>query len=156
MKPRTVEIPYSIVFPFSLDRTFAWLTDYDERDPTRTPTIVKKRRVVSRDGNRIVLEGQIHSFGGVADGTAEVVLDPPRHYTATLVSGRGRGMEVDYRLTPVANGTRLDVVYQLRVRRWRGRLKLFLGRPVFRHEIARMWKGFADSMKQELGASPPT
>lgn len=159
MKPTFVPIRVSHVFPFGLDATYAWLTDYRDDDPARTTGVVLQRKVVLREPGRVVIEGEIETFGRGRIGKAEVALDPPAHYVATLVEGPGRGSVFDYRLTPVAGGTRLDVVYGVRVKRWRSRLKVWLARPATRAKLERMWDGFDATMRRELsdgqGAGTP-
>lgn len=151
MEPTFVKIRYSRVFPHPIGATYAWLTDYQDDDPSRTEHVVVKRRVLSRSPTKIVMEGRIEMLGSGGDGLVDIDLDPPGHYRATIVKGRGRGSVFDYRLTSVPGGTRLDVVYGMRVKRWSSRLKVVLTRPAARRKIAKMWDGFADAMRKDLG-----
>jgi hypothetical protein len=152
VQPTFVHVPYSRVFPFPLEATYAWLTDYRDDDPARTDAVVKRRPVLKREPGKVTMEGELELFGSFGTGVVEVALDPPAHYVATIVQGRGRGCVFDYRLTSVPGGTRLDVDYQIRVKRWSSRLRVALGKPLLRREIHRMWDGFAASMQRELGA----
>jgi hypothetical protein len=111
---------------------------------------VKRRPVLERTKDKIVMEGELEIAGARGTGTVEVTLDPPAHWTATIVKGGGKGSVYDYRLTAVPGGSRLDVVYHIRVKRWKSRLRVWLGRPVIRKQIGIMWDGFADSMKKDL------
>jgi hypothetical protein len=156
MRPTFVTLRYSRVFPYPLDATYQWLTDYQDDDPARTDRVVKRRPVLKREPGKVTMEGELELFGSFGAGKVEVTLDPPAHYVANIVEGRGRGCVFDYRLTPVAGGTRLDVDYRIRVKRWRSRLRVALGKPLLRREIHRMWEGFAASMGKDLGAPVAT
>src|SRR5438874_9578755 len=45
VRPRFVDIRYSRVFPFPLDATYAWLTDYRDDDAALTDAVVRRRLV---------------------------------------------------------------------------------------------------------------
>ncbi|HWH07586.1 MAG TPA: SRPBCC family protein [Candidatus Thermoplasmatota archaeon] len=151
MEPAFVTIPYTRVLPHPVEEAYAWLTDYQDDDPQRTTAVVKRRPVLSRTKDKVVLEGELEMLGVRGVGTVEVTLLPPDRWVAEIVKGGGKGSVYEYRLTPAAGGgSRLDVRYRVRVRRWSSRLRLLLARPLLRRELDRMWDGFAESMAREL------
>lgn len=143
--------------PVPLPAAYAWLTDYQDDDPDRTTAVVKRRPVVERSGNRVVLEGTLSILGNTRSGKVEVLLYPPDHWVATILEGSGRGSVYTYRLTPTATGCRLTVDYSFPVRRLSARIKVWLATPLIRRELTKMWDGFEASMAKELGvaAQPP-
>jgi len=150
VQPTFVNVKVTRTFPYPLERTFEWLTDYQDDDPSRTTAVVKRRPVLKREANKVTLEGELELFGARGVGKVEVELHPPTHYVATIIEGSGRGSVYDYRLTPVEGGTRLDVLYRIRVKRWKSRLRVILGKPFVRRELHKMWDGFTESMKREF------
>lgn len=150
MQPRFVTIPYSRTFPVPVEKAFAWLTDYTDHDASLTTEVVKQRTVVQRGKDLVVLDGEIELLGTRGRGKVEVALFPPTRYVATIVEGRSKGSVYEYRLTPVAHGTRLDVEYRVRVKRVRSWLKVALARPLARRKLHAMWEGFAASMARDL------
>lgn len=150
MPDRTVVIPYSRVFPYPRDACFAWLTDYQDDDPQRTDAIVKKRPVIERTKDRVVMDGELEILGTRMKGIAEVLLFPPDRYEARITKREKRLSTYRYRLTPVAGGTRLDVEYEIVTRRFTTWFKIQLGRPFIRRELETMWRGFARSMEKDF------
>lgn len=151
MKPAFVTIRYSRRFPQDVGRAFAWLTDYQDDDPARTTAVVKRRPVLSRTADKVILEGELEMLGVRGAGTVEVSLFPPDRWVAEIVKGAGRGSVYEYRLTATPEGgSRLDVAYRVRVRRWPSRFRLWIARPLIRRELDTMWDGFAASMAREL------
>lgn len=155
MEPAFVTISYARVIPFPVGEAFAWLTDYQDDDPSRTSAVVKRRPVLSRSEDKVVMEGELELLGVRGVGRVEVSLHPPDRWVAEIVQGGGVGSVYEYRLSPHPRGSRLDVRYRVRVRRWASRLRLVLARPLLRREIHRMWDGFAAAMERELGAGGP-
>lgn len=151
---RFVPLRYSRVFPHPLEPTFAWLTDYREDDPDLTSAVVvEKRPVLKREGNTVTLRGTLDILGKRGSGVVEIKLEAPRRYTATIVEGAGRGSVYEYQLTPVtATSTRLDVTYNVRVKRFSRRIFVMLARPFVLRQLDRMWDGFADAMGKDLAA----
>lgn len=150
MEPTFVTIPYTRRFPYPVDQAYAWLTDYQDDDPQRTTAVVKRRPVLERTPDKITMEGELEFFGQRGTGIVEVKLHPPDRWVAEIVKGGGRGSIYEYRLTPAEGGSRLDVRYRVRVKRWGSRLRLLLARPLVRREIHRMWDGFEDAMRREM------
>lgn len=152
MRPTFVDIHYARTFPYDVARAYAWLTDYQDDDPARTTAVVKRRPVLERTRDKVVLEGELEIAGTHGVGKVEVDLHPPDRWVARVVEGKGKGNVFEYKLTPEApDRTRLDVRYRIRVRRWRSRLKVWLAKGVTRRDLDRMWDGFASSMVKELG-----
>ncbi|MGQ0535929.1 MAG: SRPBCC family protein [Methanobacteriota archaeon] len=137
-------------FPHPLPDTFAWLTDYQDDDPSRTDAVIKRRPVVERGDNRYVLDGELEVLGMRPKARVEVTLYPPDHYEARVIEGSGRGTVYLYDLAPTPTGTRLTVRYRFRVRRLKSKIRLWLYRPLIRRELNRMWDGFAQSMAKDL------
>lgn len=150
MEPTFVTLPYARSFPYPVDVAYAWLTDYQDDDPQRTTAVVKRRPVLLRTRDRVVMEGELEMLGARGVGTVEVALHPPDRWVAEIVKGGGKGSIYEYRLTPIPGGCRLDVRYRVRVRRWGSRIRLLLARPLLRRELHRMWDGFAAAMEREL------
>lgn len=150
-----VPIRFSREFPHPLEQAYAWLTDYRDDDPQRTDAVQVERRVLRVDGDTIRMEGKLNLMGSTGKGEIEVKLIPPYRWRATLLKGAGRGSVYEYRLTPIASDrVRLDVVYNVRVKRLSRRLMLMLLRPFLRRELAKMWAGYARSMETDLGQAP--
>ena len=104
---------------------------------TTYPDGFDRRRAV---GTRFVQ--RIREGGRVADYAGEIVAyDPPRHL-GIMVGNRVFRMQVDYRLTPVAVGTRLDysalMVEAGAVVRFMSRLFGWLTRKILRRQMARL------------------
>ena len=150
MEPAFVTIPYARVLPYPVEQAYAWLTDYQDDDPQRTTAVVKRRPVLSRTKDKVVMEGELEMLGARGVGTVEVTLHPPDRWVAEIVKGGGKGSVYEYRLTPHPAGSRLDVAYRVRVRRWSSRLRLLVARPLLRRELHRMWDGFAAAMEREI------
>ena len=151
-----VTFTYRRTFPYPVDVAYQWLTDYQDDDGERTTAIVKRRPVIAREGNKVVLEGHLEIMGRQMQGTATVHLFPPDRWEAHLHFKNGRGTVYRYRLDPLPGGRqcRLTAEYEIPARRWTSRLKLHLARPLVMREIDTMWDGFAKSMEKELGAAP--
>lgn len=155
MRPTFVTIPYTRRFPHALPQAYAWLTDYQDDDPQRTTAVVKRRPVLSRTADKVVMEGELEMLGVRGAGTVEVSLFPPDRWVAEIVKGAGRGSVYEYRLTAEGDeACRLDVRYRVRVRRWPSRLRLWVARPLIRRELGVMWDGFAEAMGRELSGAP--
>lgn len=151
MPPASVHIRVARDVPFPLDAAYAWLTDYQDDDPGLTTAIVKKRPVVERRGNVVVLDGEIEVAGRRTAGRAEVHLFPPDRWEARFE----KGSVYRYRLTPRGPAAcRLDVDYAVRTRRWKGWLLVQLAKPKVKAEIHTMWDGFLDAMAKDLAAAP--
>ena len=150
MEPAFVTIPYARFLPYPVEQAFAWLTDYQDDDPARTTAVVKRRPVLRRTADRVVMEGELEMLGVRGVGTVEVALHPPDRWVAEIVKGGGKGSVYEYRLTAAPGGSRLDVRYRVRVRRWSSRIRLIIAKPLLRRELDRMWDGFAESMQREL------
>lgn len=146
---RTLEAP--------LDAAYAWLTDYQDDDPSRTTKVVKKRPVISRTKDVVVLEGEIEVLGNKAKGRAEVHLFPPDRWEARFTRRDGSpGSRYEYRLVPQgADRCRLVVDYRLAARRWTTRLRLMLLKPLVYRELDQMWDGFIEHMVRDLAVAPP-
>jgi hypothetical protein len=153
VKERLVDIAYRRTFPHDVKRTYAWLTDYQDDDHVRAGAIVRKRTVLRREENLVLLEGHNVNLGRDTRGQAEVRLFPEDlRWEARIVSGNGRGSVYTYQLAATPEGhARLEVHYKTCVRRVKGWLLLNLARPAIKREIARMWDGFAEAMGKELG-----
>lgn len=148
-----IDVPYVREFSYPVAQAFAWLTDYREDDPARAGAIVRKRQVVKREGNVVTLAGENQMRGLLLKGQAEIHLFPDeQRWEARFVQGAGRGSLYTYRLTPTkTGGSRLEIHYGIRARRFSSRLKVWIAKPFIKAEIHRMWDGFEAAMKQELG-----
>jgi hypothetical protein len=136
-----------------LDRAYAWLTDYQDDDPSLTRKVVKRRPVVSRTKDVVVLDGEIEVLGRRAKGRAEVHLFPPDRWEARLYRRDGqRGSTFHYRLVPKAQGCRLVVDYHIQARKATTRWKLRLFKPLAMRDIRIMWDGFVGAMERDLAA----
>lgn len=145
-------IPYSRTFPYPVDRAFEWLTDYTDHDAALTDAVQRRRKVLSREKDKITMEGEIDLLGSRGAAIVEVALAPPSRWTATIVKGPSRGSVYEYALTPTAGGgSRLDVAYRVRVKRLSSFVKVALARPFARRRLHAMWEGFARSMAKDLG-----
>lgn len=154
VEPTFVEIRVSRTFPYPVEKTFAWLTDYQDDDPGRTTAVVKRRPVIARTKDKVTLEGEIELLGSRGIGKVEVSLMPPDHYVANIIEGAGRGSVYDYKLTPVPGGkSRLDVNYRIRVKRWKSRIRVTLAKPFAKRRLNVMWDGFEAAMKKDFDAS---
>ncbi len=146
-----VPIRYSRVLDHPLGVAYEWLTDYQDDDPARTTAVVKRRPVIERHADRIVMDGTLEIMGNKGSGKVEVRLFPPDRWVATIIEGAGRGSVYEYQLTAIdANRSRLDINYGVRAKRWRKRMMVRLARPFIRRELNTMWDGFAAAMAREL------
>lgn len=134
-----------------LEQAYAWLTDYQDDDPALTSRVVKRRPVVSRSADKVVLDGEIEVLGRRVKGKAEVHLFPPDRWEARLYRKDGqRGSTFHYRLVPKAQGCRLVVDYHIQARRAATRWKLLLLRPLALRDIRIMWDGFVAAMERDV------
>ncbi|MCA1814650.1 MAG: SRPBCC family protein, partial [Halobacteriales archaeon] len=135
-----------------LGPAYAWLTDYQDDDPQRAGAIIKARPVVERTRDKVVLQGHLEVLGRTMSGTADVHLFPPDRWEARFRHKDGglNGSVYLYKLTPTANGCRLDVDYRFRARRLKSKLRLTLAKPAIRRELDKMWDGFIASMERDL------
>jgi hypothetical protein len=149
----TVTIRYERDLDHPLEDAYRWLTDYRNDDADRAGAVIRDREVVERTEDRIVLEGELETLGRRMDGRAEVELDPPDAWTARLYDEKGRRSGVyRYRLEPTEGpGCRLVVDYELVAPKLRHKAMLWIGRPLIRRELATMWDGFVEAMREELG-----
>ena len=145
-----VTIRYERTFPHPVDQAYAWLTDYQDDDPQRAGDIIVRRDVVRRGAREVELDGELDVMGTKARGRALVRLFPEeRRWVATI--GKG-AWEFHYRVEPEGPGaTRLKVDYHMGSRRWTRRAMIRLATPLIRRRLDRMWDGFADAMRRELG-----
>lgn len=152
----TVCIAYERVLEHPLEPTFDWLTDYRDDDADRTGAIIQDRRVLERNEDEILLEGELETLGRVREGRARVELDPPNNrWVAHLEDPKGRPAgRYEYELEEHPRGCRLTVDYHVVTPRLRDKLMLWVTRPLARREIDTMWDGFAEAMDDELGAPP--
>lgn len=147
----TVTIRYERRLEQPLDAAYRWLTDYQDDDPERAGSIIRKREVVEEDEDRVVLEGELETIGRTMEGRAVVELDPPDAWTANLYDQKGRRSGVyEYRLEPLDEGCRLIVDYQLAAPTLKHKALLWIGKPLIRRELATMWDGFVEAMREEL------
>ncbi|HLE97798.1 MAG TPA: hypothetical protein VI997_10545 [Candidatus Thermoplasmatota archaeon] len=146
--PRPVELTYSRVFPYSVDVAYAWLTDYQDDDPSRTDRVVTRRSVVERHADRVILDADVTTIARWK-GRVEVRLFPPDRWEARPVGSRSTVFT--YRLEPHPAGARLTVIYTMGVRKPWKRAVALVTRPFIARRIARMWDGFAFAMERELG-----
>ena len=148
-----IDVPYVREFPYPVERAFAWLTDYADDDHERAGAIVRKREVLKREGNVVKLRGENEMRGMLLKGQADIHLFPAEHrWEARFIEGAGRGSLYTYQLTPTAKGgSRLEVHYGIRARRFASKLKVWLAKPIIKREIHQMWDGFDAAMKRELG-----
>lgn len=150
--PRAVTYRYEAELPYPIEQAYAWLTDYQDDDPSLTTAVVRKRRVVKRTPEEVVLDGEIENLGHTWTGRATIALHPQEHrWVATLREGR---MVNEYWLTPTPRGCLLRVDYHVYARRWTNRLKLRLARGRVRRELDAMWGGFLGAMERELARVP--
>lgn len=144
-----VDILVTRTFPYPVDVAYAWLTDYQDDDPQRTNAIVTRRTVVKRGEREVEMDVELITLGRAMKGSATVHLFPEeRRWQAVAAKGR---FVYDYRLSPTPDGARLDVRYRVATRRFARWLTLTLAKPAIKREVHRMWDGFADAMRRELG-----
>lgn len=153
MTSSLVVIPFTREFPHRAEDVYAWLTDYTDEDPGLTDAILRKRRVIERHADRVVMEVENHVAGRPIRGRAEVRLFPRElRYEARSLEGDGGAILYTYQLTAVASDrTRLDVRYGTRVRKASRRWRMALARPIIHWHLRRMWSGFAAAMARDLG-----
>lgn len=148
-----VSLKYERTFPYPVDAAYAWLTDYQDDDPQRAGTLVRRRDVVRRSDREVEVRGHLDILGRDYEGTGLIRLYPEEKRWVAII-GRG-GWEFHYQLTPHgASGSRLTIDYRMGSRRWTRRLQYRLAKPFVRRHINRMWDGFDAAMRRELG--PPT
>lgn len=148
-----VRLHYERVFPYPIDVAYAWLTDYQDDDPSRTGEIVRKRDVVRRTDREVEVEGELEVMGQRTHGRAVIHLFPEEKRWQAVI-GKG-GWIFDYRLVPQgASASRIVIDYKMGSRRWTRRMTIRLLKPVIRRRIDKMWDGFAASMDRELAAAP--
>lgn len=140
--------------PHAPDAAYAWLTDFDERDAERAQGhVIGSRRVAKREGNRLVLEGELEIAGRMIPGHADIDLDPPGRWHAKLRNKRGKLVTFnDYRVEPDGNGgSILTVDYHFVLPKLKHRIRYHLGgKRILKRELDAMWDGFAAAMRKEL------
>lgn len=149
-----VSLKYERTFPYPIDAAYAWLTDYQDDDPQRAGTLVRKRDVVRRNDREVEVEGWLEVLGRDYEGKAVIHLFPEEKRWVAII-GRG-GWEFHYQLTPLGpHATKLTIDYQMGSRRWTRRLQYRLAKPLIRRHIHRMWNNFDAAMRRELGPPAP-
>ena len=135
---------YTMEIAAPVERVWAMIDDADNLKQwmeglldTEYPDGFDRRRAV---GTRFVQ--RIREGGRVADYAGDIVAyDPPRHLGITVGNSVFR-MQVDYRLTPVAAGTRLDysalMVEAGAIVRFMSRLFGWLTRRILRKQMGRL------------------
>jgi len=93
----------------SLSEAFAWCTDFQDTDPELSAIRLRTRRVIRQDSSHVVLE-ETGRMGFPFRARFSVSLHPPNGWEADGQSNMGRTHN-DYRLTPEAGGTRLDIAF---------------------------------------------
>ena len=130
-----------------VDARIAWevLSDYDHL--VQFIPDVKSSRVVSREGNRVLVE-QKGEFGFFfyrqpVDVTLEVLEEPPRRIDARRVAGNIRELETRYELATSAAGVRFD---------YSGRfipafsLPPLIGMPIVRRIVERRFRAMVEEI----------
>ena len=130
-----------------VDARIAWevLSDYDHL--AQFIPDMKSSRVVSREGNRVLVE-QKGEFGFFfyrqpVDVTLEVVEEPPRRIDARRVAGNIRELETRYELGTWAAGVRFD---------YSGRfipafsLPPLIGMPIVRRIVERRFRAMVEEI----------
>ena len=146
-----VSLKYERTFPYPIDTAYAWLTDYQDDDPQRAGTLVRKRDVVRRSDREVEVDGHLEILGRDYEGKAVIHLYPEEHRWMAVI-GKG-GWQFHYKLTPLGPAScRLDIDYQMGSRKWLKRLRIQLAKPLIRRELDHMWDGFDAAMRRELGA----
>lgn len=136
--------------PHAPERAFGWLTDFEDADADRAGAVIRARRVVAREKDRVVYEGEQRVLGRETRGTSEVTLAPPDRWTARVLDGPRAGSVTSYRLDGTPRGSRLTVEYHIRLADPKARILATLLKPLVRRELSRMWDGFERSMAAEL------
>lgn len=149
--PDTVTIRYERDLDHPLEEAFDWLTDYRDDDADRAGAIIQDRKVVERSEDRIVLDGELETMGRVVEGRAEVELDPPDTWTAHLYDQKDRPTGTyRYHLEDDGEGCRLVVDYEMVAPKLKHKAMLWLGKPLVRRRLDKMWAGFEEAMDAEL------
>lgn len=147
-----VEIRLVRRFPFPRDAAYAWLTDFEEEDAQRAKgAVVAERRVVERGPGRVVYEGETAVLGVRTFSRTEVALSPPDRWHARVTKGPRTGSETHYSLVPVEGGSELTLTYRFVLQPAVRMALLRVLKPLVRRELSRMWDGFEDAMRRELG-----
>lgn len=141
--------------PYPVDIAYAWLTDYADDDPDRTEEIIKRRPVVERTDEMVVLDATIEIFGKNVSRRAEIDLMPPNRWRARAIDKKGRTGDVyEYRLEPREGGATSELIvdYHFITPKFKHKLQLALLRRSVYRKLDKMWDGFFAAMADEVGA----
>ena len=136
---------------------YAWCTDFQDSDPTLSSVRLRTRHVVRRDGAVVEME-ETGVMGFPFRARFHVDLKPPSAWDADGHSNMGRTSN-RYRLSRVAEGTRLDITFEVHLR-GPYRLMTPFVRGFIQRRLEAEWADYARAMEAsrrvpaEDGASP--
>lgn len=148
--PKPVHIRVEQAFGHPPAETYAWLTDIDDADDKRAGDVLRSRKVLSKESNKIVYEGETEVLGRRISGRTEVYLSPPNKWEARTVSGPRTGSRTDYVVLARPGGSMARIDYHFVLTDPKKQMLLSLARVLVRRSLKRMWEGFSRSMDEEL------
>lgn len=148
MKPKPLhpETYYTIKAP--RETVYKIITDF-ENAPKYFPRVAKSARVISRDGNKFVVEARTKAFFGSKTFSVrmEGELRPPEGFVSTNTSSLGIEHEV-FTMEEIPEGTRIHYVNDVEIKSWFFRL---LGGFLIKRIALKYWEhAVFDKMKQML------
>jgi len=146
MKPLHLETYYTIKAP--REAVCKIIADF-ENVPKYFPRVAKSARVVSRDGNKFVVEARTKAFFGSKTFSVrmEGELRPPEGFVSTNTSSLGIEHEV-FTMEEIPEGTRIHYVNDVEIKSWFLRL---LGGFLIKRIALKYWEhAVFDKMKEML------
>ena len=148
---RTQEFVVRTVFRAPLSFAFRWCTDYSSKD-SRLEEATFTRRVLRRDGRRVVYEDLDPTEGGWMWSRWTVTLQPPDRWHGVSI-GNYRSWTAEYRLRALGDGR---TAFQFRGRRRpTGVARKSPPRAQVQKNLNHIWTRFGRALEADYRATRP-
>lgn len=133
-------------FQAPLSEVYAWCTDFQDSDPVLSRARLRTRRVLRRQGDVVEME-ETGVMGFPFAASYLVKLEPPAGWEADGRSNMGRTHNT-YRLWPEADGTRLEITFDLHLT-GPYRLMAPFARGFILRRVSKEWDDYALAMEAD-------